>query len=221
MRLLFPLVASLAIVACSDAERDAAADADGNGSMNAATAAAADTGGPSTIDCARASGQAEQAVCADKELIAIDRALGEMPGYAANAAWTAQRGECSRSDDLRQCLLDLYVSRIADLSSSGMKEGGIVVGPVSLRCGTEDATAIFVNTDPGAVHLRLDDKRVTLPHVACFRREIRRPPRRPSLVLLEQGQRIAPRPRRCGNPVPGAWAARRISAPSGAWAARR
>src|SRR6188768_560075 len=67
MRLLFPLVASLAIVACSDAERDAAADADGNGSMNAATAAAADTGGPSTIDCARASGQAEQAVCADKE----------------------------------------------------------------------------------------------------------------------------------------------------------
>jgi len=166
MRLLFPLVASLAIVACSDAERDAAADADGNGSMNAATAAAADTGGPSTIDCARASGQAEQAVCADKELIAIDRALGEMPGYAANAAWTAQRGECSRSDDLRQCLLDLYVSRIADLSSSGMKEGGIVVGPVSLRCGAEDATAIFVNTDPGAVHLRLDDKRVTLPHVA-------------------------------------------------------
>jgi len=165
MRLLFPLSACLAIVACSDTERDAAADADGNGSMSAETAGGAAPDGPETIDCARASGQAEQAICADKELVAIDRAMGEMPGYAADAAWTAKRGECSRSDDLRQCLLDLYVSRIAELASSGMKEGGIVVGPVSLHCGTEEVTALFVNSDPGAVHLRLANRQVTLAHV--------------------------------------------------------
>lgn len=165
MRLLFPLVACLAIAACSDTERDAAADADGNGSMSAETAGGAASDGPETIDCARASGQAEQAVCADKELVSIDRALGEMPGYTADVMWIAKRGECSRSDDLRQCLLDLYVSRIAELASSGTKEGGIVVGPVSLRCGTEEATALFVNSDPGAVHLRLADRQVTLPHV--------------------------------------------------------
>jgi membrane-bound inhibitor of C-type lysozyme len=154
------------MAACSDTERDAAADADGNGSMSAETAGGAKDG-PSTIDCSRAYGQAEQAVCADKELIAIDRAMSEMPGYAADAAWAAQRGECSRSDDLRQCLLDLYVSRIAGLVGNGMKEGGIVVGPVSLRCGDEDASAIFVNSDPGAVHLQIGERRVTLPHVSA------------------------------------------------------
>ena len=166
MRLLLSLIAFLAIAACSDAERDAAADADGNGSISAETAGgAADR--PATIDCARASGQAEQAVCADKELIAIDRAMGAMTGYAADAAWTAKRGECSRSDDLRQCLLDLYGSRIAALAAGRTKEGGILVGPVSLRCGTEDVKALFVNSDPGAVHLELGERQVTLPHVAA------------------------------------------------------
>lgn len=165
MRLLFSLVAYMALVACSDAERDAAADADGNGSMSAKTAAPTQADGPATIDCVRASGQAEQAVCADKELIAIDRSMSGMPGYAADPAWVATRSECSRSDDLRLCLLDAYVSRIADLAARGTSEGGIVVGPVSLRCGTEEATAIFVNSDPGAVQLRLGERRVTLPHV--------------------------------------------------------
>ena len=167
MRLLVPLIACLAIMACSDAKRDAAADADGNGSMSAETAGGARSDGPSSIDCARASGQAEQAVCADKELIAIDRAMSGMPGYAADAEWVARRGECSRSDDLRQCLLDLYVSRIALLVGKGMKDGGIVVGPVSLRCGSEEATAVFVNSEPGAVHLQLGERRVTLPHVTA------------------------------------------------------
>jgi membrane-bound inhibitor of C-type lysozyme len=165
MRLLFPLVACMALVACSDAERDAAADADGNGSMSAETAGGAESEAPAAIECARASGQAEQAVCADKELIVIDRAMAEMPGYSVDAAWVAKRGECSRSDDLRHCLLDLYVSRIADLADSGMKEGGIIVGPVNLRCGSEEATALFVNSDPGAVHLQLGERRLTLPHV--------------------------------------------------------
>lgn len=165
MRLLFSLVACITFVACSDAKRDAAADADGNGSMTAATAGGEEVDGPSTLDCARASGQAEQAVCADKELVTIDRAMTEMPGYLADRAWVATRSECSRSDDLRQCLVDVYASRIADLAAEGTKEGGIVVGPVSLRCGAEDATALFVNSDPGAVHLRLADRRVTLPHV--------------------------------------------------------
>lgn len=165
MRLLFPLVACMALVACSDAERDAAADADGNGSMSAGTAGGAKVDAPSTLDCKRASGQAEQAVCADKELIVIDRAMSEMPSYAADAAWVATRSECSRSDDLRQCLLDAYISRIADLAAGGTKEGGIVVGPVRLRCGTDEPTAIFVNSDPGAVHLQLDGRRVTLPNV--------------------------------------------------------
>ena len=167
MRLFVPLIACLAIMACSDAKRDAAADADGNGSMSAETAGGARSDGPSTIDCARASGQAEQAVCADKELIAIDRAMSAMPRYAADPSWVAARGECSRSDDLRQCLLDLYVSRIADLAGNGIKDGGIVVGPVSLKCGDEDASAIFVNSDPGAVHLKLGDRRVSLPHVSA------------------------------------------------------
>jgi len=166
MRLLLPLGLCLAISACSEAERDAAADADGNGSMTAATAGATDDVGPSTIDCARARGQAEQAVCADKELTAIDRGLSEMPGYAVDAAWVAKRGECSHSDDLRHCLLDLYASRVADLAASGMKEGGIVWGPVDLRCGPDEAVAYFLRSDPGVMHLKIGDQRVTLPHAA-------------------------------------------------------
>ncbi|QIK96386.1 hypothetical protein G7076_07960 [Sphingomonas sp. HDW15A] len=166
MRMLVSLVACLVIAACSDAEHDAAADADGNGSMNAETAAAAAPEGPTTIDCERASGQAEQAVCTDRELIAIDRAMSEMPGYVADPEWVASRNECSRSDDLRQCLLDYYVGRIADLAAKGMKQGGIVWGPVTLSCGTEDVSALFIRSDPGAVHLKMAEQRLTLPHVS-------------------------------------------------------
>ena len=167
MRLLFPLLACMTIAACSDAERDAAADADGNGSMSAETASAAAPEGPMSIDCSRASGQAEQAVCADKELTAIDRAMNAMPAGAADAAWIARRAECGRSDDLRHCLLDLYAARIADSAPSGVKDGGILIGPVSYRCGADEVSATFINTDPGAVHLSMGEARVTLPHVSA------------------------------------------------------
>ena len=167
MRLLFPILASLAIAGCSDPEAEHAADADGNGSMNATTAAPAGTGGPKTIDCDRARGQAEQAVCADKELTAIDRGMGEMPGYAADAAWDAKRAECSRSDDLRHCLLEAYGARIHDLASAKPADGGMVVGPVAFRCGADDVAATFINSDPGAVHLRAGTETVTLPRVAA------------------------------------------------------
>lgn len=166
MRLILPLIAGLIIIACSDAERDAAADADGNSSLNAETAAAPPAGeGPATIDCQRASGQAEQAVCADRELTAIDRSLGELGGTAVDDAWSAERNACGRADDLRQCLLDLYAARIHDLAAARPKDDGTIVGPVAFRCGNEQLTATFINSDPGAVHLRLDDAAVTLPRV--------------------------------------------------------
>ena len=162
----FMLIACLTITACSDAERDAAADADGNGSMTANTAAVADPDGPATIDCKRASGQAEQAICADKELAGIDRALASLSGEAApDAGWVGERKACSLADDMRQCLLDAYGARIYDLTAAKPADGAVVVGPVAFRCGTEGLSATFINSNPGAVHLRAGKETVTLPRV--------------------------------------------------------
>ena len=168
MRRRFMLIACLTIAACSDAERDAAADADGNGSMTANMAAVADPDAPATIDCKRASGQAEQAICADKELAGIDRALASLAGTGSpDPEWVGERKACSLADDMRQCLLEAYGARIHDLASAKPVDGGMVVGPVAFGCGADELSATFINSDPGAVHLRTGTVAVTLPRVTA------------------------------------------------------
>lgn len=167
MRLLPAIAACLALAACSDREAGPSGDAAANGLANSNVVAEAAASGPFSIDCSRASGQAEQAICADRELAVMDRALSAMPSGVVDAQWIAARSECSRADDLRQCLLDLYATRIADAAGGEPKNGGIVVGPVSLRCGEEDVSALFINSEPGVVHLTLPQQRVTLPRASA------------------------------------------------------
>lgn len=162
MRRRFLLIACLTVAACSDAERDAAADADGNGSLTANTAAVPDPDAPATIDCARASGQAEQAVCADKELAALDRLAG--PG---DDLLKAARNACVRADELRPCLVEAYAMRIAERAKAGSANRAAVTGPVAFACGPETIEATFINSEPGYVVIAGGDRPAVLPRVAA------------------------------------------------------
>ena len=122
---------------------------------------AASTGGPATIDCKRASGQAEQAVCADKELAALDRLAG--PG---DDALRAARSECGRADELRWCLVETYATRIAERAKMGSADSSTVIGPVSFRCGGDEIEATFINSEPGYVVLG-GEQAAVLPRIAA------------------------------------------------------
>lgn len=123
--------------------------------------------GPS-FDCGRARGQAQEMVCADKELAAMDREVDRLYRLAgpdkgdvaaAQRDWLAARDQCWRTDDLRQCVLTAYAKRVHQLCgalpATGAEAGANSVGPVAYRCAGLDAPvgATFVNTDPGAVYL--------------------------------------------------------------------
>lgn len=165
--------AALALAAC---ERDApgnqqtpAAEAQRNADV--ATSA---TGKPS-FDCARADGQAQQLICSDSELAAIDRELdrlhrlveGGASEVEARSGWNRARDECWKADDLRQCVAEAYAARIHAVRLGNAERlgtgGGLSVGPIAFDCGSERLAVTFVNSEPGLVHLSERERVVTLP----------------------------------------------------------
>ena len=169
------LLAALALAAC---ERGSPGNDAGPADSPESNAAVAGDGlsGPS-FDCARAQGQAQQLICSDAELAAIDRELDRLQRLAASDlaaaeptdAWIKTRDECWKSDELRQCVVDSYARRIHQLrsaSAAARAEGGDSrsAGPVAFDCGREPLAATFVNTDPGLVHLAWSSRALTLAH---------------------------------------------------------
>lgn len=161
MRLLLPFALSCALAACSGEQPDRQTVAEDNRTLDPETSGFEAFERPVTVNCDRARGQADQAICADKALIALDRELAPIPG-AVDERWIAERGECGHADDLRACLLDHYAVRIANVLQQP-RTGGLIVGPVDFRCGDESVRAVFLNSDPGAVHLTIGTERATLP----------------------------------------------------------
>lgn len=167
------LCAALALAAC---ERDAPSNDRGPPAEAGANddAVASGAGRPS-FDCARADGQAQQLICSDVELAAIDRELDRLDRLVGTGAaeaearrgWIEARDDCWKADDLRQCVVEAYARRIHELRlrypqppGSG---GGLSVGPVAFACGGDTVAATFVNSDPGLVHLAGPDRALTLP----------------------------------------------------------
>lgn len=144
-------------------------------------APAAPTG---TIDCARARGQAQELVCADHELAAMDGEVGRLSALAASGRgdrgalaaagrdWAAERDRCWRTDDLRQCILTVYGGRV-DALRRGIAAAGMAApgdrssGPIAFRCDglAAPVSATFLATDPGAVYLSGVGEAVALPRV--------------------------------------------------------
>jgi uncharacterized protein len=81
------------------------------------------------FDCAEAEGQVQQLVCSDNELAALDRQLAiayqaaqetlppdELPlAKARQRGWIKGRDDCWKADDVSQCVVTAYQTRIVEL----------------------------------------------------------------------------------------------------------
>ena len=115
-----------------------------------------------SFDCDRARGQAQELICGDAGLAAMDREVARLSGLAAEPAsqaeWVQQRDSCDKADELRQCVMASAMLKIHHLrqGSEAARGGeGPSIGPVAFTCrslaGSVEAT--FFNSDPGAVAL--------------------------------------------------------------------
>ncbi|MFG0763612.1 MliC family protein [Aeromonas media] len=111
-----------------------------------------------SFDCAKASGAAEQLVCQDAGLAALDnelaalypKALAKLSAKqqktekAMQRGWIKGRNECWKAGDLRQCVEESYQIRITELQIKG---GQLMVpSPVDYQCDGEiRLSAYFYN----------------------------------------------------------------------------
>ncbi len=151
-------------------------------SFEAATVLPRETAVPSkrnadspSFACAEAKLPAEKAVCASRELAALDRKLNEtysdaMHGWpadeqarqrAAQKQWLTQRNACSKAEDVTECLRDAYHRREIELE---IKSGKLMApAPKYYACkGIEDEpfSATFYPTNPPSAVLTRGDRQV-------------------------------------------------------------
>lgn len=143
--------------------------------------------GPS-FDCAAASGRAQQSVCTDPRLAQLDRELARLFALARAGAhlstdrrqelvsiqrgWVRARDDCWKAEDLRQCVLDSYVSRIYEVrqgyaNARSDDASGISHGPTAMHCDGVDALVGKATIDghPPALYLQWRNRGVTLQAV--------------------------------------------------------
>lgn len=117
--------------------------------------------GPS-FECAKAEGAAEELVCSDTELAALDRRLSEVYAAALEAAggldagadeavstlkamqrgWIGGRNECWKADDLAACVGDAYLRRTTELVALWMLEEPFA--EAAWRCEGNPANEVYV-----------------------------------------------------------------------------
>ena len=119
-----------------------------------------------SFDCAKAHSAAEQLVCQDAGLAALDnelaalypKALSQLSAEqqktekAMQRGWIKGRNDCWKGQDLRQCVEDNYLLRITELQISG---GQLMVPtPVDYQCGKSVTLSTYFYNDaklPAAV----------------------------------------------------------------------
>ena len=163
--ILMVAVAALALTACEQKAAD-------NHVVAAAPTAeppAANRKITASFDCNAARGQAQELVCADANLAAMDREAARLGASdaAGQAAWASERDACGKADELRLCVMANAALRIHHLRSATPGDaGGISLGPVSYACkGLGKPLAVtFINSDPGAVAVESNGQAVALDH---------------------------------------------------------
>jgi uncharacterized protein len=141
------------------------------------SAALAADRGPA-FDCAKAAGWAEELICEDADLAALDRRLADRYATALEAAesldvgaaaaadelhatqrgWIAGRDECWKSDDLRACVEDAYLSREGELVALWLLDEP--VAKTFWACGDNPANEVavwFFDTERPAVRIEYGD----------------------------------------------------------------
>ena len=94
-----------------------------------------------SFDCGRARGQAQELVCGDVGLAAMDREVARLSGLAmepaAQADWEQQRDSCDKDDELRHCVMAaamLKIHRLRQGSEAARPGQQLSVGPVTYSC---------------------------------------------------------------------------------------
>ena len=158
MRPILMMTAALALAGC-DAEPPATNVAREPTAAIASKPARAIT---ASFDCDRARGQAQELICGDAGLAAMDREVSRLSGQAkepaSQADWIQQRDACDKADELRQCVMAsamLKIHRLRQGSEAARAGEGPSIGPIAFTCralsGPIEAT--FFNGDSGAVAL--------------------------------------------------------------------
>jgi uncharacterized protein len=135
-----------------------------------ATAADCRAAEPS-FSCRRAANSVERLICSDDALAALDRKMAEVYGAATKTpsrftdlnagqhSWTRARNGCWQAADLRTCIEDLYVRRIAELQAKYRLVA--VKGPLRYVCNGDRAVelaATLLQTDPPSAILEYGDE---------------------------------------------------------------
>lgn len=159
MRPILLVMATMVLAGC---DRQQAVGNSTQADTNLATATKPSRAITASFDCDRARGQAQELICGDPGLAAMDREVARLSALAvepaSQAEWEQQRGACDKADELRQCVMAAAMFKIHRLrqGSEAARAGeGLSVGPVAFTCrGLEGSVeATFVNADPGAVAL--------------------------------------------------------------------
>lgn len=115
-----------------------------------------------SFDCDMARGQAQELVCGDATLAAMDREVARLSTLAAapatQAEWVQQRDGCDKADELRQCVMAaamLKIHKLRQHSEAARVGEGLSIGPIAFACSglPDPVEATFVNNNPGAVAL--------------------------------------------------------------------
>lgn len=172
-RTIMLVAAMMTITACNQAAPDDEAATD-----RPAATPPAET--PRTItasfDCERARGQAQELVCGDSGLAAMDREVARLTSLAmepaAQAEWVQQRDACDKADELRQCIMAsamLRIHRLRQGSEAARQREGLSVGPVAYSCGglAGPMLATFAKSDPGAVTLEWGGQAIAIDQVVA------------------------------------------------------
>lgn len=129
-----------------------------------------------SFDCSAVDTDAEKLVCTDAELAGLDRRLAGLyrdalaaPGAdaarleAQERGWAAGRDDCWKADDLRQCVLEAYQTRLVELQID--RPATVAPPAVEYRCddSSKPVSGVFYNdVDPAAMVLRVGDDQAIL-----------------------------------------------------------
>lgn len=170
MRLIFILGAAAAMTGCN---RDAPDNRTTEAKTNVSQPTAAQRTIQASFDCGAAKGQAQELVCGDVGLAAMDREVARLAGLAAEPAaaadWAQQRDGCWNADELRHCVMAAGMLKIHALrqgSEVARGQGGLSIGPVAYACKgmAGRVLATFVNSEPGAIALEWGGVVIAIDH---------------------------------------------------------
>lgn len=172
MRLIVTLAASVALTGCEQPVPNNTAEP----STTAKPSAASKRAITASFDCDRASGQAQEMICGDSALAAMDREVARLTALAAEPAsqaeWVQQRDSCAKADELRQCVMAaamLKIHRLRQGSAAARAGDEASAGPVEFACRgiTGPLAVTFVKHDPGAMVLEWDGQAIAIDQVVA------------------------------------------------------